>query len=79
MINTIEKMQMQLAHRILMVAMIMYILADILITFYIEELPEPHFVTGIKRMVETGDKRSMMFGAVIVAAGILTWFVSKQL
>jgi hypothetical protein len=71
-------MRLGLVHRAVMVAMLMYILADLLITYYVEGLKEPHFVTGIRVMIANGDQRSMMFGAAIVAAGLLAWFMSKK-
>ena len=72
------RMIMPMLLHILLVVMVMYIVADIIVTFYVEGLSEPHVVTVLRRMAVDGDQKSMMAGATITAAGILAWFASKQ-
>jgi len=62
-----------------MVAMIVYILADLLVTFYVEGLPEPHVVTGVRTMAMSGDsQKAMIFSAALVAGAVLAWMASKR-
>lgn len=72
-------MRLHLVHRVVMVALIVYILADLLITYYVEGLSEPHVVTGVRTLAMSGDsQKAMVFSAAIVAAAVLTWLVSKR-